>query len=351
MNPKLLFILCLSLISEALYAGIDITDAAGRQHRFQEPVKRVYTTSPVGAIYLYTIAPEVLIGWNYKPSEFEYAHMLPEMRELPILGGWFGKNGTANLETLLAAKPDVILSIGPLNKVDIEFANQLEAQTGIPVLVGDLSLTQCEVVYEMLGKLLGKEKEAMALSDYCTRTLTEMEALTKALPEAERLSFYYAEGMKGLETDSRSSMHTETFLRAGAENVCDLTDQANRFGRSIVSLEQILLWNPEVIFIGRDRGEDFTRKPEWLEDELWAGIPAVQTGRVYQIPNTPFNWVDRPPSVNRILGLRWVFWTLYPDKTNYDMTEEVETFFKLFYHYEMNHAEAKELLQKSCLLR
>jgi iron complex transport system substrate-binding protein len=338
------------LWGSSLQAAITITDAVDRTRTFEKPIQRVYPTSPISAIYTYTLAPEMLVGWNYQPSKFELSHMLPEIQQLPIVGGWFGKKGTANLETLLATKPDVILSVGTLKKADIDFANQLEKQTGIPVLLADLSLDQCETVYEMLGKLFNREEKAKELSDYCNKTFTDMQKLADSLSEEEKIHFYYAEGIKGLETDPASSMHTETFLRVGGINVCDLADQPNKCGRAIVSMEQVMLWKPQVVFIGLDRGGDNTKAPEWLSDDLWKRLDAVKNHRVYQIPNTPFNWVDRPPSVSRILGLRWAFWCLYPKKVDYDMAEETQKFFKLFYHYEMSSTEAKEMLQHSKVL-
>jgi iron complex transport system substrate-binding protein len=329
--------------------GRTFTDAAGRVLELPDEIRRVYPTSPVAAIYVYTVAPETLVGWNHQMTASEKQFLLPETQKLPVLGGWFGKNGTANLETLLAAKPDVILSFGTLRDTDVDFANRVQAQTGIPVVVGDSRVESTSALYRMLGVLLGKEARSRELSDYCENVFREiLEWRVRLLAKTPRV--YYAEGLKGLETDSDTSMHTETFRYAGA-NLVYRTAETRGYGRARVSMEQLLLWQPEVIFIGRDKGQDIATLPEWLKDERWQGLPAFRNNRIYQIPNAPFNWVDRPPSVNRILGFYWVFWCLYPDQTpaSFDMKAEIRTFYSLFYHYPLSEAEAELLLNLSRL--
>jgi len=343
-------IFCLTLATCAASlsaADINITDAAGRTHTLPGPVSRVYTTSPVGAIFVYTIAPETLVGWNYKPSEHELAYMTPETRKLPVVGGWFGKNGTANLETLLATKPDVIISIGSIGKTDFDFADRIEKQTNIPVIVADGGLDKSPEVYELLGKLFDKPELAAELGGYCQKTFEDVAALAAKIPEDDRISVYYAEGLKGLETDSSASMHTQSINIAGGKNVCR-SGEDSMFGRALVSMEQVLLWQPELVFIGRDRGDADTL-PEWMSDKEWRRLPAFVNKRVYQIPNSPFNWMDRPPAVNRIIGIRWAFWCMYPDRADFDMTQETINFYHLFYHYEMSAEEAGNMLSQSKL--
>ena len=330
--------------------AVPFTDAAGRVVELPETIRRVYPTSPVSAIYVYTIAPETLVGWNYLLSDHEKQYLLPEVRNLPMLGGWFGKNGTANLETLLASKPDVIFSFGALRDTDIDFANRIQSQTGIPVVMGDSRLEVSGDLYRMLGKLLNKEPRAKMLADYCTHVFEDSRKLAALIPEENRPRVYYAEGLKGLETDSDTSMHTESFRHAAANLVYKAKEQSG-MGKARISMEQVLLWQPQVIFIGRDKGESDEIPPEWLSNAQWQSLPACRNNRVYQLPNSPFNWMDRPPSINRLIGIRWAFWCLYPEQAQaaFDMVEETRTFFELFYHHPLTEEEALEILHNSKL--
>lgn len=337
---------CLLAWQWASAQTVMFTDAGGRELELPSTISRVYCTSPMGSIYVYTLAPEVLVGWNHRPTPSELAYMTPAARELPILGGWFGKNGTANLETLLASEPDIILSVGTLGDTDRAFADRIQSQTGIPVVMADNALDACPEVYDLLGRLLDRLERAKKLADYTREKYQRISELSATIPEQERVRFYYAEGLQGLETDSEISRHTESFRVAGGRNVCQIPGDSG-YGRSRVSMEQILLWQPAAIFIGRDKKDDLTAPPKWILDRKWRALPAFRHGRVYQVPVAPFDWMDRPPSVNRIIGIQWAFYCMYPDRADYDIISEVRDFYKLFYHYELSRIEAEKLLQNT----
>lgn len=82
-------------------------------------------------------------------------------------------------------------------------------------------------------------------------------------------------------------------------------------------------------------------------DEKWSHISAVKNGRVYTMPNAPFAWCDRPPGVNRFLGVQWIANMLYPDRYDVDMVEEVKNFYSLLYWVDITDDDARELLGNS----
>ena len=169
-----------------------------------------------------------------------------------------------------------------------------------------------------------------------------MKKAVDSIPEDERVTLYYAEGPEGLQTEPETSSHALTFKIAGAKNVADV-EGSNRVE---VSLEQVLAWDPEVIIAWSTvvRGGASDVIPE---DPNWAEIKAVKDGRVYTMPNTPFSWCDRPPSVNRFLGIQWVANMLYPEAYDVDMVEVTKEFYSLFYHVEITDEDALELLGNS----
>ena len=89
-----------------------VTDAAGRNVPVPAKVTRVFPAGPPAAILLYTLAPELLIGWPRANRAEECVYMLPEICTRPELGRITGRGNTANLETVLALKPDLILDVG-----------------------------------------------------------------------------------------------------------------------------------------------------------------------------------------------------------------------------------------------
>ena len=338
---------CLAFISLRAANTVPFTDGAGRKLQLPAKIERIYATSPVAAIFIYSLAPHKMAGWNYKLGQAEAHYLLPEVRNLPVLGGWFGENGKGNRETLLAAKPDVILSIGYNDRTSIEFAERLQEQVGIPVVVASGKLEDSAATYELIGGICGAPELAAKLADYCRRTLAETKAFAAAIPPEQRLRVYYAEGLRGLQTDTKGSMHTEVLDLVGAENVAE-GPATSGFGRASVSLEQVITWKPDAIIVCPERlNPDGSWLPEWLGAHEWGQVKAVATGRIYQIPAAPFNWFDRPPAPSRFLGMKWVEWVLYPDRVKFDMVAETREFYRLFYHYELSETEARALLDAS----
>ncbi|MDD2620204.1 MAG: ABC transporter substrate-binding protein [Syntrophomonadaceae bacterium] len=322
-----------------------ITDHAGRSVTIPGKIEKVYFTSPAGMIMVYTLAPEKMAGISMKISEKEQKYLLPEVCKLPYIGG-IQLNAKINNEELLKADPDVIFSVGPeaLSEKEISTADKLQKQVNIPVIILDGNLESTEKTLAFLGEMLGVEDRAQKLIAYSKQTLKQVSELSKTIPEDKKVKVYYAEGPKGLATEPKSSSHALLFNMVNAQNVAEVAIKGTG-GMSNVSLEQVLKWNPDVIFSwGTERGGAYD---QILASPDWNKISAVKNKKVYEIPNAPFNWIDRPPSISRLLGLKWLGATLYPDVFKYDMIKEVKDFYKLFYHVELTDQDAKDLLKNS----
>jgi iron complex transport system substrate-binding protein len=327
--------------SQASSTTKTIEDMAGRTVIVPDKIDKVFCTSATGTIVIYTLCPEKLVGWNYDLSAVEKKYILPDYQELPNLGGWFAKS-TGNIEEILKIAPDIIISLGVINDAERSNADQIEQQLDIPVLLVDGELTEIDRTYEYLGELLGMESEAQQLADYCRQTVDEVAAVVEQIPEDERVRVYYAEGAEGLETDPQGSIHTQVLDLVGGVNVAEVSVEGGK-GMAKVSLEQVLAWDPDIILSWSDeRGGCYSKI---IEDPKWGEIKAVKEHQVYQIPQGPFSWFDRPWSVNRILGLKWIAELLYPELFDYDIEEEAKDFYDKFYHYQLTEEELDELLK------
>lgn len=324
-----------------------ITDMTGRTLDIPDQIEKIYCTSPVGIILLYTLAPEKLAGWHYKLAPSEKEFILPEYQDLPALGGWFGKAGTGNLEEILKAHPDLILSAGIIDQTSISLCERLQRQSGLPVLMIDGSLTQTDKTYRYLGEILNVHERAETLAGYCRQTLDEATSLTISIPTDKRPRVYYAEGPKGLETDPSGSYHAEILDLLGAVNVAK-TPVLNSYGRTPVSMEQLLVWNPQIIIAGWEQRQEPGGFLEKIRNNTaWKNLNAVKTGRVYETPQYPFNWFDRPPSANRIIGIKWIRHLLYPTSFTTDLHKEVIEFYRLFYHIDISQEQVDRLLERA----
>ncbi|OIQ60585.1 vitamin B12-binding protein [Moorella thermoacetica] len=320
-----------------------ITDMAGRKVAVPGEIKKVFATSPVGTILVYTLAPEKLAGWNYDLNEVEKKYILPEYQKLPNLGGWYAKN-TANIEEILKIQPQVIVSMGYMDNTALSQAEQIQKQLQIPVVMVDGELTKLDQAYEFMGDLLGDKQRAQELAAYCRDTINGVAAKVKTLPADKRVRVYYAEGPTGLQTDPVASQHTQVLDFVGGINVAAIPPERGPggMGMSSVSMEQVLSWDPELILSWNVAQGGAYEKI--LKDPKWQNLTAVKNHRVYQVPHGPFNWFDRPPSVNRIIGVKWLANLLYPDVFNYDLVATVKDFYARFYHYNLSDQEADALL-------
>jgi iron complex transport system substrate-binding protein len=110
-------------------------------------------------------------------------------------------------------------------------------------------------------------------------------------------------------------------------------------GLALVSMEQVLGWDPEVIIT-----IDQTFAQTVHTNPLWRSVSAVKSGRVHLSPKLPFGWVDFPPGVNRLPGLWWLGKKVYPTLFPEDMAEITRDFYQRFYQVEPTAEQVQRVL-------
>lgn len=312
----------------------NVKDATGRLIQTSGKVARVFPSGPPAAIMLYTLAPDLLLGWPRanRPEELEFLD--PKYGALPEIGRITGRGNSANLEIVLALKPNLIVDVGSTSATFISLAERVREQTGIPYALLDGRFDATATSYRTLGALVGREQRAEALAAYAENAFATITTRIAAIPISERPRVYYARGPRGLETGLGGSINVET-IEMIAQNVAGET----RGGLANVSIEQILVWNPDVIVT-----IDQSFSAGVRSDPVWAPVSAVQQGRVHLPPKLPFGWVDFPPSVNRLIGLWWLAKILYPERFPEDLNLLTRDFYKLFYHINITDAQLARVL-------
>ena len=312
-----------------------VSDAAGRPIAIPNTVARVFPAGPPAAIVLYTVAPDLLLGWPRANRPEECAFMLPDICTRPEVGRITGRGNTANLEAVLALKPDLILDVGSTSATFVSLAERVQEQTGIPYALLDGRFAATASTLRKVGELIQRQTKADALAAYAEQGLATIKARVDAIPPAQRPRVYYARGPRGLETGLGGSINVETIEFLGARNVA----AERQGGLAIVSIEQVLVWNPEIIVtIDQDFAANVTSDPQW------AAVAAVRAGRVHLSPKLPFGWVDFPPSVNRLIGLWWLAKILYPAHFPEDMRARTRDFYARFYHVTPSDADIARVL-------
>lgn len=330
----LLLLALLALPAEARM----ITDSAGRQVEIPDKVNTVFAAGPPASILIYIMKPTALSGWPraLRPEERDY--IAEPFRDIPETGRLTGRGGEANLERVLATRPDLIIDFGSVRDTYIDLANRVQAQTGIPYILIDGRFENTPDSLRLIGEALGVPERGEVLAANVEAIFSRIDTILEDLPENDLPRVYLARGPDGLETGMKGSINTEIIERAGGRNVAD--DGGTTRGLVRASMEQIIVADPEII-VTWDR--NFYGKV--FEDPLWQGIDAVREGHVYLSPTAPFGWIDRPPSLNRIMGLIWMAGLLHPDRWDGDLRWDTHAFYKLYYHVDLTDEELEKLLE------
>lgn len=316
----------------------EITDMAGRKVTIPGSIDSVFSTGPVSAIYLYTLVPDKLLGWNYELNDIEKSIILEKYHSLPN----FGMGDSVNYEAVIAANPDIALNVGTINDALISDCDSLSESLGIPVVAVDGDLTSAPEAYRFMGELFGMEEQAEKLASYAEETFDDIAKME--IPEGKRIRMYYGNGEDSLETAPAGSSHGQIIEMVNADNVADL--ELGDGSRVQISAEQLLAWNPDVIVVIGEAKADISGKSAAsaiLGNPDYASLKAVQEQKVYGAPNAPFSWVDRPSGPNRIIGIRWLSGLIYPEYLNFDVDEEVLEFFSLFYHIDLTEEQLENV--------
>ena len=327
-----------------------VTDMAGRKVIVNERVEKVFGYNPMITSLMYALAPEKIAGHNFPPSPMEQQVAPQFYLDLPVLGVlgalFGGGKQTLNTEAIRQAKPDVILSM-TLSKIDepeVQMADNLQKELGIPVLIYDGALERSAEVIRRVGLVIGAADRAEALADYFDKKLDMIQSTVATIPKSARQSVYYAQTPSGLHTEPRGARHAEVIDLAGGIN-CAETYELRGCGRTPISADDLLRWDPEVILVMSDEGKSEDRLLTRMSDDpFWSCLKAVQNGTYYEPPGLLYSWFDRPPSINRLMGLIWLTAVLYPEKFNWDTAEEVRSFYRLFYRMELSDETIAEIL-------
>jgi iron complex transport system substrate-binding protein len=316
-----------------------VMDSAGRAVAVAAKIERIFAAGGPAAVAVYVMRPDAMVGWPRANRDEEKPYLLPGVRDLPEVGMLTGRGDTANVEIVLKMKPDLVLDFGSVRPTFVSLADSTQQRTGIPYALIDGRFDATAASFRLLGDMMAVPERGLALAAYTEDLFKRLDGSLAAIPEDRRPRVYLARGPDGLETGLKGSINTEIIERAGGRNVADAQDQ--RRGIANVSPEQLLLWNPDII-ITWDR--NFHDKVTKGTDPLWQGLQAVQSKRVFLAPTAPFGWIDRPPSVNRLIGLAWLANIFHGEKFAFDIRRETRAFYKLFYHVDITEADLETLI-------
>lgn len=313
------------------------TDSLGRDVEVPANITRIVPSAPLGQMYLFALCPDYFVGMADEWSEASLGFLPEKYTELPVVGQLYGGKGELNLETLAMTEPQVIIDVGEPKDSTGEELDALQEQLNIPCIHITATTETAGEAFRELGRFLGLEEEAEVLAVYCESAYAEIVALMEKVGEENKKDIIYCPGADGLNVIGKGSYHAEVIDLLG-NNVAVIENPTSKGTGDAVDAEQILLWDPEVIFFSPEVNLD-----EVVADPAWGELNAIRSGNYHKTPEGPYNWMGFPPSVNRYLGMYWMASILYPEQAQFDLYEKVSEYYELFYHSELTVEFYQEL--------
>ena len=257
-----------------------ITDSLNRQVEIPEKVNSIVCVG-VGALRYscYMGAADLVIGVeDYETKAgmsrlYNYVNF-DKFKDLPVIG----TNGQPYTEEIIKLMPDVIV----MSKSASVEADELQAKTGTPVVVVPGSDTTLDNdAYEtirILGELYGMQTRATQLTDYLKGIQKDLDDRTKDIPDSQKPSVYVGGvSFKGHHGFEGTEAGYGPFALIHANNLADTTGQSGAFN---IDLEQVLAWDPDIIFVDFN-GLNLINEDYAENDAFYNALTAVQEGKVY----------------------------------------------------------------------
>lgn len=342
----LLLGLVLSFSSQSALASRQITDQLGRQVTIPDQVDRVVVLQHQTLNLLVQLdATQDIVGvlnnWQQQLGS-GYVRLAPSLEKTPVVGDLT----SVNLESVVALHPQVVFVT---NYAPQEMIDQI-SQTGIAVVAVSLRddpkgeehkmnpvLPDEDQAYteglkkgiQLIGEVVNRQKQAQSLIDYTFAQRQLTGARLKSVPADQRIRTYMAN--PDLTTYGSGKYTGLMMSHAGALNVAAATVK----GYKQVSLEQVIAWDPQVIFV-QDRYPEVIGQIN--HDPKWQSIDAVKNHRVYLMPEYAKAWGYPMPEALAI-GELWMAKKLYPQKfADIDMQKQADAYYQRFYRTDFKPA-------------
>ncbi|MCY6369784.1 ABC transporter substrate-binding protein [Clostridium ganghwense] len=294
-------------------------DGIGREITLDKPAEKIVVFPPCMSYVCALDSENKIVGAGTKKNiELRFVKkIIPNIAEIPDC---LGNTKNPNIEQIMSLKPDLVIMSASM-KGNLEILEN----SGVKVFIAvgeDIEGIKDTILN--LSIALGKEEIGEKFIKYYDNTIAMVKDRVKDIKNEDKPKVYFA-GSDILNTCSDNMYQNFMIDISGGRNV-----SSELHGNSWVKIspEQILKWNPDIIFIPQ---YSRTIGPEdVLKDPRWKNISAVKNKKVYRFPSNLIPWDY--PSVQTVLGVLWTAKTINLEKfKDVDINKESNEFFKGFF--------------------
>jgi iron complex transport system substrate-binding protein len=224
-----------------------------------------------------------------------------------------GSGGDVNMEALLKQKPDVVITWS-VKPDTVRFMERM----GLKVItIFPDSISEFYDIMGMHGSLFEKEKKMADAIEAMESIFNLIKDRVSIIQSHEKRKVLWL-GAKPTSVAGGIGITNDIIHLIGGVNPASSIIQGH--GPSDVSLEQIVAWNPDVIFI---RGYTSYSSADILSNSQWGYIKAVKEGRVYKAPD----WSTWSPRLAPIT--LWAAIRTYPEYfKDIDLNKRTDAFYR-----------------------
>ena len=312
-----------------------ITDCAGHQVEIPAHVERI------GCLYAFSghvmamleKGQEIVAVVDGLKRDVLLTEMCPNIKNALVPSS----SGAVNVEELAKAAPDIVFVKSDTAQSEGE-AEKLQ-KIKIPYLVVDYrNIKEQQYAIEMIGQVVGAADKAGKYNDYYQQCIDRVQARLKDLPLKDRVRVFHSVN-EATRTDTADTLPADWLKTVAAIDVSVYEKLKLVEGKYFASLEQIFLWDPDVITVNEPGVAGYI-----MNNTQWSTLRAVKDRKVYQMPLGISRW-GHPGSLETPLAILWTAKTLYPDRfTDLDMVAETKTFYKEFFHCDLTDDVVNKIL-------
>ncbi|MBN1298278.1 MAG: ABC transporter substrate-binding protein [Actinobacteria bacterium] len=307
-----------------------ITDSLGRTVEIPDIVERIVPLGNTPRMIVYLGLADKVVGISGFDEQIlsplqAYAYASKDLwAGLPVVGTDTAGATDYYPEEIIKLKPDVIFC-----SYTAELANEIQSKTIAPVVavpMGTLFGKDYEQALLLLGDVCGAKDRAEDVINYINDSLHDLDSRTKDIPDAQKptvlgaaATFKGAHGIEGVY--SKYPVFEIINANDVAEGISDIS------GGVLVDKEQILGWDPQIIFFDYS-GVNLVKTDYEQNSNFYAQLTAVKNGNIYQYPNSTYYYSNvEIPIINSYYVASLIYTEQFKDIEFKEKAGEVFEFF------------------------
>lgn len=315
--------------------GFTVTDMRGVQVSFDSPVQRIATTVIPSPSMLAAVDGGYgrIVGINESTLQANkqglFGEMYPESKSTTTISP---SSFTPNIETLTDLEPDVVFQWADQGDGLVEPLENAGFKT-VCLLYG--TQEHLETWVSLFSTILGKPERGTEIVSWMQAEITRLKKELSGVTTPVR-AVHLGQSGDGYSASNKSSYMHYWMELAGGRNVA----ADNMSAENVVSAEQLISWDPEVITLG---GFDARTPAEVYADKSLASVSAVRNRRVYKAPLGGYRW--EVPCAESPLMWQWAAELYHPRLTGHTLRAAMKEKISYLYNYEISSAQIDAALR------